>query len=282
MGNAVDFAINHVMTSDIDDYMLKLAFENPNRNFRGNWYSAVNQTTVAQGIREKVVHSFVLPACNVTGGKTEHIDLSSSVMRDLGNGNVEVCVPDVITGGRHIVSVVEVYLGSMTSATGMLGNAVNDNTNCGLSTESDMMQGLIDGLTSNRSMPITYTNVHMTGNNIFTIFGLNAGTMMMSAKVVLEYDSGMSSIHPRHYIHFAHLVYLATKSYIYRSCRRPTDEAVLRSGIALESIREDINEMRDAFKDYLDFFNNEWTRYMAYSDAQRVYDATRASVPRRM
>ena len=280
--NPIDFAINHVMCSDIDDYMLKLAFENPNQNFRGNWYSAVNQTTVAQGIREKVIHGFILPACNVTGGKTEHIDLSSSIMRDLGNGNIEISVPDVVTGGRHIVSVIEVYLGTMQSASGMLGSATNNNTAGAISTESDMMQGMIDGLTSNRSMPVTYTNVHMTGNNVFVIFGLNAGTMSMSAKVVLEYDSGMSSIHPRHYIHFANLVYLGVKSYIYRTCRRPTDEAVLRSGIPLESIKDDIGEMRDAFKDYLEFFNNDWTRCMAHSDAERLYASVRAAVPRRM
>lgn len=282
MANCCDFAINHVMQSDIDEYMLKLAFENPNRNFLGNYYGSVNHTTIAQGIRERVLHGFVLPACNVTGGKTEHIDLSSSIMRDLGNGNVEVSVPDVITGGRHIVSVVEVYLGSMASASGMLGYAVNDASTCGMGTESDMMQGLIDGLSSNRSMPITYTNIHMTGNNTFVIFGLTAGITSMSAKVVLEYDDGMSSIHPRHFIHFADLVLLATKSYIYRTCRRPTDEAVQRSGVPLESIKDDINEYKDAFKDYMDFFKNDWTRYMAHSDAERVYSSVRMSVPRRM
>lgn len=280
--NACDYAINRVMSSDIDDYLLKLAFESPNSNFSGNWYNLVNQTTVPQGIREKVIHRTVLPGCNVIGGKTEFIDLSSSQMRDLGNGCVEVNVNDIVTGGRKIIGVIEVYLGSMTSATGMLGMGVNENALCGQGTVNDMTQGLIDGLTSNRSMPITYTNIHMTGNNCFVIFGLNSGTYSMSAKVILEYDEGMSSIHPRHYDYFAELVELAVKAYIYRSCKRPTQEAVIRSGVPLDSIKDDILEYRDAWKEYKEYFATTWTKCMTYSDQQRVYDGVRRATPRRM
>lgn len=280
--SCVDHAINRVMNSDIDEYLLKLAFENPNANYAGNWYNLVNQTTVEQGIREKVIHRLVLPSCNVNGGKTELIDLSGSKMRDIGNGCVEVNVPEITTRGAKIINVVEVYLGSMTSAVGQLGMGVNEAAQCGIGSLNDMMESLIGGLTSNRNMPITYTNTHMTGNNCFVIFGLNAGTYSMSAKVVLEYDEGMSSIHPRHWDYFAELVEWAVKAHIYRTCRRATGEAVIRSGVPLEDIKADIDNYRDAFQTYKDYFNNTWKKCMTWSDKQAVYEAIRMSIPRRM
>lgn len=282
MANAVDYAINRVMGADIDDYLLKLAFENPNANYNGNWYNIQGATTIAQGIREQVIFRTVLPDCNVGGGKTEFVDLSGSKMRDKGNGCVEVNVPDIVTGGRKIVSVNEVYLGSMTSATGMLGMGMSDGGDCGQSSVGDMMQGLVDGLTSNRAMPHTYTNVHMTGNNSFVIFGLNSGTFSMTAKCILEYDEGLSSIHPRHYKYFAELVERAVKAYIYRKCKRPTQEAIIRSGVPLDGIKDDIMEYRDAWTQYKEYFAADWTKCMAWSDRQLVVDTTRMSVPRRM
>jgi hypothetical protein len=280
--NPVDYAINRVMGADLDEYILKLAFENPNTNYMGNWYNVASPTSIQQGIREQVIFRTVLPMCNVNGGKTEFIDLSGSQMMDKGNGCVEVNVPDVWTGGRKIISVSEVYLGSMTSATGMLGMSINDGGNCGQGSISDMMQGMIDGLSPSRSMPITYTNIQMTGNNCFVIFGLNSGTFSMTAKCILEYDEGMSSIHPRHYDYFAELVELAVKAYIYRKCRRPTQEAVIRSGVAIEAIKDDIEEMRDSWTQYKEYFDTVWKRCMAYSDTQLKVEAVRMSVPRRM
>ena len=281
--NAVQYAINRLFGSNIDDYLLELAFKkNPNTNWSGNWYNVVNSTTVEQGIMEKVIHRTVLPACNARGGKTEYIDLNGSVIRDLGNGCIEVNVPEVLTGGRKIISVAEVYLGSMTSASGMLGMGINDTGTCGQGSVSDMTQSLIDGLSPSRMMPITYTNIHMTGNNCFVIFGMNSGTFSMSAKMTLTYDEGLSSISTRHHELFADLVELAVKAYIYRTCRRPTSEAIRRSGVNLDDIRDDIAEFRGAWDEYKEMVKTTWTNAMAWSDRLSVHNNIKASVPRRM
>lgn len=279
--NACDYAINRVMSSDIDEYLLKLAFENPNANFAGNWYNLVNQTTVSQGIREKVLHRLVLPACNVNGGRTELLDLSGSRIRDRGNACVEINVPETITGGRKIISVTEVYLGSMNSSVGMLSMGLNEASTCGQGALNDMAHSLVDGLSSNRSMPVTYTNIQMTGNNTFVIYGMVAGTYALTAKAILEYDAGMSSINPRHYEAFAELVELAVKAYIFRTCRRPTGEAIMRSGVPLDSIRDDINEYRDCWERYKEYLKGPWKNRMAWSDTQLVHDSIQMSVPRR-
>lgn len=282
MSNPVSYAIDRVMNSDIDEYLLKLAFESPNNNTLNNWYSMVQQTTVEQGIREKVIHRLVLPACNVNGGKTELIDLSGSKIRSLGNGCTEVNVPEITTRGAKIISVTEVYLGSMYSAIGNVSAGVTESSMCGSGVLNDMMDTMVGALSSNRSMPITFTDVQMMGNNCFVIVGLNTGTTSMSAKVIMEYDEGMSSIHPRHYEYFAELVEWAVKAHIYRVCKRPVQEAVYRSGVPLEAIRDDIQEYRDAWQGYKDYLKNEWVPRMAWSDRQAVVDGIRFSTPRRM
>lgn len=280
--NCVDYAINYVMNSDIDDYILKLAFENPNAGFTGNWYALVNNTTIAQGIRERVIHQIVLPACNVMGGKTEFIDLSGAFRRDIGNSCIEVNVPDQLTGGRHIIDVEQIYLGTMTSVVGNAAMGVNADMGCGQGVMNEMMQGMISSLSGNASMPPVYTNIHMLGNNSFVIVGCNNGTTTLTAKCLMEYDSGLSSIHPRAHQFFAEMVLLAVKAFIYRTCRRPAQEAVVRSGVPIDEIKDDINEYRDSFASYNEYFNTTWTKYMSYSDRQKTHENIMMTVPSRM
>lgn len=278
--SCVDHAINMVVNSDIDQYLLELAFNNPNANYQGNWYDILDESSIEQGIREKVVHAYVLPSCKINGGKTEFIDLYGSRVRDLGNGAVEVKVPLHVTGGRHIVSPIEVYLGNLGSITGVNAlNQSNDNTSNGVMGE--MLQNTLDTLSSSRAIPQTYTNLHVTGTNCFVIFGMTNPLFSMCAKVILELDDNLSSIHPRCWDTFGDLCILATKNYIYRTCRRPTEEAVYRSGVPLESIRDDIAEFRDAWKEYRELFSTTWTKKMSMSDTQKVNSSIAAITPRR-
>ena len=280
--NAIDYALNTIQNSDISDYVLQLAFVNPNVNILGNnWYNYVNQTTIEQGIREKVIHRTVLPDCKLNGGTTEFIDLTGSRMRDLGNGYIEVNVPDWLTGGRKIAQVVEVYLGSMTSSTGMLGLGVAQSDNCGQGSVTDLTQGLIDSLSSNSNIPPTFTNVQMTGNNSFVIANLNSGAFSMTAKCILEYDDFLTSLNPRSLRYFGTLCNWATKAFIFRTCRHPTSEAIKRSGVNVDTLKDEIDEFRDAWQNYVEYRDGTWIKVMTYSDTQQVVDSIRMSTIRR-
>jgi len=279
--SCVEHAINMVQNSDIDQYLLELAFANPNGNFAGNWYDYVDQTTVEQGIREKVIHASVLPSCKINGGRTEFIDLYGSRVRDMGNGCVEVKCPLGITGGRHIVNVTEVYLGSLNSVTGTLG--LNSSSSaCGQGVMNEMLSGVLDSLQSSRAMPTSFTTIHMNGNNSFVIEGMTNPLFSMVAKMILEYDDSLSVIDPRSWDMFGDLCILATKNYIFRTCKRPAEEAVRRSGVSLDNIRDDISEYRDAWQQYRELFKTSWTKAMGYSDVRRVASSIAAIVPRRM
>lgn len=281
MSNPVDYAISRVLNADINEYLFELAFANKNANVLGNWYNLVNETTVEQGIREKIIHQLILKDCNVAGGKTEYLDLGGSEMRSIGNGCVEFKVPEMTTRGAKIISVTECYLGSMNSAIGHLGVGVGNDADCGSGVVNEMMGSMINNLAGNKSMPQTYTNCQMTGNNIFVIFGLNMGTFNMSAKAILEYDEALSSIHTRHYPQFAELVELGVKAFLYRKLKSPVNEAAVKMGVALSDIKDDIAEYKDAWSSYKDYFLKTWVPCMTWSDKQNVNDAQRMGVARR-
>lgn len=280
--NCVDYAINEVVEGgDISSYVLELAFANPNQNVVDNWLQDPLNYSVEQGLRERVIHGVVLKRCNIQGGITELLDLTGSSIIDLGQSKLQVQVPDFITGGRKIVSVAEVYQGSIGASSGVLSMAAQ-NVGCGEGTLNDMMAGMVNGMRSNRSIPQTFTNIQVVGNNTFIIHNCPAGIFSMTARVILESDDNLSHINPRAYPYFAHLVELATKAHIYKHVRNKINEGVVRGGVNIDSVRDEVYGYQDAWKDYNEYFENEWLKYMSYSDVNRKAEAIRKSVPRRM
>lgn len=276
--NCVDFAINQIVNAgDIPSYILRLAFERQNGNFIDNWMDLVNQNTVEQGIREKVIHATVLPRCHIQGGMIEWLDLTGSIIMDMGQGNVKVHVPDFITGGRKIISVMEIYQGAMNATSGILG-ALTEQGCGGGGALGEAQYGLMQTLKGNSALPMTYTRIQPLGNNTFVICGAPRGVFSMTAKVILESDDNLSHIAPQAIPYFATLCNHAVKAYIYKECRFPANEAVRRSGVPLESITDCIGQWSDAWANYEEYFNNEWLGYMNYSDRIRKADGISASV----
>lgn len=280
--NCVDYAINEVVEGgDISSYVLELAFANPNQNVVDNWLSEPINYSVEQGLRERVIHGVVLKQCNVQGGVTELIDLTGSSIIQLGHGKIQVQVPDFVTGGRKIVSVAEVYQGSIGASSGALSMAAQ-NVGCGEGALNDMTAGMLNGLRSNRAIPQTFTNIQVIGNNTFIISNCPSGIFSMTARMVLESDDALSHINPRAYPYFATLVEHATKAHIYKNVRNKINEGVVRGGVNVDSIRDEVYGYQDAWKDYKEYFENEWLKFMSYSDTQRKAEMIRKTVPGRM
>lgn len=281
--NCVDFAINTIVNAgDIDDYLLKLAFSNPNAGFGSNWYNYDDTSTVEQGIREKVIYQTVLRECNVNGGVTELIDITGSRMEAMGNGYLHVNVPDALLGGRTIIKVVEIYQGTMNSSNSFISAVNGSQTRSQNGTLTAGLDALLTSLSPNSFFQQTFTDITPAGRNAFIIHNAPSGLYSMTAKMYLSYDQGLSTIGPRAWIDFAKLCMLATKAYIYKTCRRPTEEAVRRAGVPLDSIRDDIQAYSDAWELYREFFDNSWTKRMTYEDPKRKADSINNAVPRRI
>ncbi|QDJ97177.2 hypothetical protein PQC07_gp004 [Aeromonas phage D3] len=280
--NMVDFAIDNVVNgvNDISPYLLEIAFDNPNKGYGHSWGPINTEFSIEQGIREKVILKMVAPLLNVAGGETSTIDLSSAQVQNLEGGIVHVNVPDFLTGGRRILSVIEVYPGNLNS---MISNGYNlvAGPQCGGGGSMGSAVNRMISALDDSNVQRTFTSFTMVGNNSFLIRDAGSALFNMLAKVILSYDEHFSIIPPKMYDQFAYLCVLATKAYIYRNCRRGMQEAVAKFGVSVNELQDDIQGYADAHNEFRMFFEDEIKKYLAYADPKGVADQIRMLVPRK-
>jgi hypothetical protein len=281
LSNPVDFAIDYVINgpTDITEYLLKLAFYNPNNGYGPIWSPVNDSFSVEQGIREKVINKMVAPLLKVAGGQTEVIDLSGAQIENLAGGVIWVQVPDFLTGGRRIIEVIEVYPGNINSA---IANGYNFGSiaACGSSAMNNSMNRLLSGLTDS-NVTRSFNSFTMVGPNSFIIRDAGSAMFNMIAKVILSYDENFSGVPVKMYDKFAELVELGTKAYIYKTCRRGMQEAVSRFGVTVDDVQDDIQGYSDAHQQFKEFYNEKMKKYMAYADAKGKTDQLKMIVPRK-
>ena len=281
LSSPVDFAIDYVMNgpTDISEYLLKLAFHNPNNGYGGIWGNNNDSFSVEQGIREKVISKMVAPLLQVAGGQTEIIDLSGAQIENLAGGVIWVSVPDFLTGGRRIIEVVEVYPGNVNRA---VANGYNFGSAaaCGSGAINNSLSRLMTGLTDS-NVTRSFNSFTMVGPNSFLIRDAGSAMFNMIAKVVLSYDESFSGVPVKMYDKFAELVELGTKAYIYKTCRRGMQEAVSRFGVTVDDVQDDIQGYSDAAQQFKEFYNDKMKKYMAYADAKGKTDQLKMIVPRK-
>jgi hypothetical protein len=281
LSSPVDFAIDYVMNgpTDISEYLLKLAFHNPNNGYGGIWGNPNDSFSVEQGIREKVIAKMVAPLLQVAGGQTEIIDLSGAQIENLAGGVIWVSVPDFMTGGRRIIEVIEVYPGNINRA---VANGYNFGSaaTCGGGAINNSLSRLMTGLTDS-NVTRSFNSFTIVGPNSFLIRDAGSAMFNMIAKVVLSYDESFNGVPVKMFDKFAELVELGTKAYIYKTCRRGMQEAVSRFGVTVDDVQDDIQGYSDAAQQFKEFYNDKMKKYMAYADAKGKTDQLKMIVPRK-
>lgn len=280
--NLVEHTIDHIINgpTDISDYALKLAFDNPNSKYSYSAWgiTADNEYSVEQGIREKIIYKMIGPKLNVNGGVTETIDLSSANVQYMGNGELKVSIPDALTGGREVISIVNVYPGNLGASN--LTGYNQGGANCGVGAIATSAGHVLNGLATN-STTSTFTEFTRLGRNKFLIRNAGMLTFTLLAKVILSYDDQFSIISPRHYKWFEELVELGTKAYIYRNCRRGLREAVERFGYSLDDMRDEIDGYSDAHREFKTLMDEHIIKVLRYADPKGKSDHIKSITPTR-
>lgn len=281
----VDFCVNSVINgpNDISDYVLQLAFDNPvsGRGYPA-WGDMENDSdySIYSGIKEKVIYKMIAPLLNATGGVTELIPLSGAKLTNLPNGFVHVNVPDTLTGGRDILSIIALYPGAMGLSTLYSGSG---GATCGSGSINDSLNSVVSGLTGSAASGLSgFNNTTMTGRNSFLIRMTGVTLFDIAAKVLLSMDDEFSHLSPRAWPYFAELTVLGTKAYIYKHCRRGLREAVHRFGLSLDDIQDEIMGMSDAARMFLELYDTRVKKILAYSDRVGRDDSIAMITPRRM
>lgn len=279
----VNFCINHVINgpNEISEYALKLAFDNPVSGMGYPAWSDIENDSnysIEQGIRQKVIYNMMGPLLNVGGGTTELIDLSGAKIRWLGNGMLHVNVPDSLTGGREILSIINLYPANVSTAMVAGGGT---QSSCGSGLIGSELNKLISGLSSNNVIS-GFTDTSRTGRNSFLIRTPGINLYNLIAKVILSYDDNFSIINPKAYPYIAELAVLGTQAFIYKNCRRGLKEAVQKYGYSLDDLQDEIDTYRESGKEFMELYNTQIRKILAYADPKGVSDMIAMIVPRRM
>lgn len=280
--NLVDFCVQQVINgpNEITDQALALAFDNPISGIGYPSWEIFNNDSgysIEQGIREKVIYKMVAPLLHVTGGVTENLDLSLATITSMGNGFIHVNVPDALTGGRDILSIIKIYPGTV----GALGFGGSSNqANCGVGQINDQMGRLVNAL-DGRTIS-GFTDTSRTGRNSFLIRTGGVTFFSLTAKVLLSYDDEFSIINPGAYPYFSHLVTLGVKAYIYKHCKRGLKEAVERHGYSFDDLQDEIDEYRGASAEFNEYYMEKIRKVLKYADPKGVSDHIAMISPRRI
>lgn len=281
----ISFAIEQVIhgPNEISEYALKLAFDNPISGIGTPYWDQLNVDSnynITQGIREKVIYKMIAPLLNVAGGVTEVIDLSTSRVKYMGNGDIHVNVPDSKTGGREILSVIGVYPGTLGS--NLLYGTNTQSANCGTGGAEGASMGRVLNNLGNTKAISTFTNTSRTGRNSFLIRGAGVVVYNMVAKVLLTYDEEFSILPPKSYPYFSQLTVLGTKAYIYKHCRRGLKESVRRYGYSLDELQDEIDSYSDAHREFMELYEYKIRKVLAYADTKGCSDMLAMTTPRRI
>lgn len=280
----VQYCIDYVLDgpNDISLQALRLAFDDTISGLSYPQYTSMEYDSnynIEQGIREKVIYKMIGKMINASGGVTEVIDLSTSRIRYLGNGIIHVNVPDTVTGGREILSVIAVYPGTIGSM--LMYGSGNGMARCGNGGAiGNSLNSIAKNLTNDHVVS-SYSNITKTGRNSFIIKAAGMLLFTMSAKVILSYDEEFSVISPKAYEYFGDLTVLGTKAYIYKHCRRGLKEAVRRFGFSVDELQDEIDGYADAHREYSELYT-KIKKILAYADSKGVSDHINMIVPRRL
>lgn len=232
-----------------------------------------------QQIERSVIREIVFPDCNIVGGKEENITIGDLPWNVSGN-DVVIRIPKERTQGRSIVSVKEViFAANTTMGYYSSSHLSNYNATANRNDRSAMMGALSTMISSQDNLPIVSTaSVELVGEN--TILVRNCGYLQLTsaARVVLEYDEGLSNINVRSYNHFAKLVEYATKAKIYNDLIIRMGSGELQAGFELGIFKEIVSSYSDAQENYQTYLKGPWARVAWMSDHARYERLVKMSI----
>lgn len=269
--NPILYALNHLRHSIPQD-ILHLAFSPRSAvNPTVRWGNNNDFSSLDHQIRDKVIEGRVNLDCDLVGGTQVAIDLRGVSYEQYDMRSRVFRIPYERSGGRRIVSVQTLnYLN------------YNGMPSYHHGTGDQLLQASMDMYYAVASMPIVSTaNCQLIGDNVVLVQdNVQQFSDQLAMTCLVENDSEMSNLNPGAYMHYAKLVELATKAYIYIQLSIRIDEGVLHAGMNLGRIREFVDGYSDANEMYQEYFMSTWRRVSYTNDRVRMHSFVRSMMGR--
>lgn len=252
-GGAVEKAIQEIRMI-IPEEILDLVF------IKKAYYYRDRPTNLDREIIKKVIAPRVIVDCNLLGGTDVIIPLLD-IYREVTEEWMAVYrLPKSFTDNRSIMSILGVmYLNPYASAAASTGMGAK-----GWSHVMSCSQAVLDAMSPIPNF--STSEISLEGENTILVRDSRILPQNSYARCILSYDEYMSNINPRSYIAFAKMCELAVKSYIWKNRVVPMDKAEMTGGVSLGSIKEVIEEYRDAEEQYQDYRKNTMRKVLMMND----------------
>lgn len=257
MSNPINYSLNQLTRFGIPKAILDIAFLS---RFSANYR---NLGSLHDRIREEVINPRIIVDCNLLHGTEVTIPLAQCEKLSWTYYETVYRVPMELTGGRKIISPLE-----LTAASGavMTSDGSMSATTAGLySSNMAAFSGMGANVSAARQMvnsvmPIPNVSnalLYLLGDNTILIKDAVIVPATMHLRLVLENDSNFNHIQPAWYRDFYDLVLVAVQAYIYNLIVIEQDSAFIASGGELNRVRDIVESYADAeqrYKEQLDFW----------------------------
>ncbi|HET6890102.1 MAG TPA: hypothetical protein VFH31_03290 [Pyrinomonadaceae bacterium] len=221
----------------------------------------LDPTSFEERILNEVVRPRVLVDCNIVGGTEALIPLEGIPFTRTNDYTTVYRIPKSMTQGRSIISALNVTFADPTRASSFGIASGRDN-----SAILRLGNAMLD---ASAPMPLTSTaRVQLIGENVIMVRDTTILPANIYLRCVLANDENLSHIQIRSYRHFATLVVLAVKAYIYNEYIIQMDMAELHGGQALGRFKEVIDGYADANELYDTYLTEKWQKVAFMNDSE--------------
>lgn len=245
---------------EIPKEILNRAFLRPE-----NGLFATATQSIDEAIRARVIYGRVMEDTNLVGGAEIRVELTGMPFEQTDSLRRVYRIPKIKTGGRTIMSALNVSFGSSSYMATVGGMA---SQGCGSSGLTDLLQAV---MSSHSNIPDTgEASCQLVGENVIMVEMGNYNPYQLYLRCVVSHDPNLSHLQLRSYMDFSELCVFACKAHIYNTLIIQMGDGQLQGGQNLGVFKEIVDGYSDANELYKTFIKEKWTKIMFMNDNEKM------------
>lgn len=259
--NPIQYALNEIH-SRIPSEILKIGFQ---RGFRNDSVSLDERISI------RVIRQRVLITSDLIGGREINIPLAGIQPEIIDNYTAIYDIPLNLSLGVPIIALRS----SSYAPTGYMAYQQASSYNA----TNNLANAASNIFNSHSTMPIVSTaRIELVGENMVEVRDNNGYMPLMALTCLIANDPDLNNLQRRSYPIFAKACELAVKAYLYNHLLVDLDQAYLRQGQALDTIKSIIESYSDAEEQYQLFMTEKMQKIFMMNDENRFHKHIRSMV----
>lgn len=235
----------------------------------------INLSSLDEKILRKIIRKRVMTDANLVGGIETVIPVGQLNPRFSEDNYTVYFVPDELTMGKEIISVLGLTMMPISYGAGIPASANGFGAPIDIqnpySVNFNPMMQLADRIGNAASPYGAIYNAHteIVARNTILVYAHYRLLATFGIRAVLENDTQLNNLQPRSYKNFSMLATLAVKAYIYNKLIVLMNSGMLSGGQDLGVFRSIVENYATAEEEYRTFLNEVWSAVAYMNDTTR-------------